>query len=668
MVGFSINIKGRVKNFPLPKNQPLIPLYEAIVNSFHAIDERKKKDPDFKNGHITIFLEREGQFQLNGVDSLNCVENISVVDNGIGFNEDNFLSFMESDSTYKEAFGGKGVGRFSWLVVFEKALIESIYNTEEGYVKRSFDFTTQSNKIDDILVDVDAVTDNQTCVTLQHCLSPYKDAIPKQLNTIAMRILHHCLIYFMSDDCPQVDIRDEQENLNLNQLFKEKIKTDDNKVLLKIEDQDFELLHVKAEELAVNGNRLFLCAHNRLVETKDLDKYITDLDRAIYEKAGFWYIGVLRGKYLDDNVDMNRLSFSIPEGGIAKNFLGILSMDKILDVTVNEIKTYLNEYLIPIGTTKIKNIKNYVINKAPQFRHLIKFMPDAIAQIKPNLSEEKLDDELHKIKRDFDKEIREQNKKLLDSLQNDILTEQEYIDRFQKQVAKVSEANSAVLAEYIAHRKVIIDLLEMAIRKNEDGEFQKEKYIHDLVYPMRTTSEEEPYDSHNLWLIDEKLAYCSYITSDIPFNNSPKEKRTDIMVLDCPVAVSNDNNDGTEFDTIVLFELKRPMRDDYTDGDNPIDQLYNYVDKIKTGKVKDKDGRFIRAGEHTKFYLYAICDVTPNMERIINHGGIFNVTPDKMGYYGYNQRYNAYVEVLPFDKIINDSKKRNKVLFDKLGL
>lgn len=140
MVGFGINIKGRVKNFPLPKNQPLIPLYEAIVNSFHAIDERKKKDSSFRNGHITIFLEREGQLQLTGADSLSCVENISVIDNGIGFNEDNFLSFMESDSTYKEAFGGKGVGRFSWLVVFEKARIESIYNTEEGYVKRSFDF------------------------------------------------------------------------------------------------------------------------------------------------------------------------------------------------------------------------------------------------------------------------------------------------------------------------------------------------------------------------------------------------------------------------------------------------------------------------------------------------------------------------------------------------
>ena len=39
-----------------------------------------------------------------------------------------------------------------------------------------------------------------------------------------------------------------------------------------------------------------------------------------------------------------------------------------------------------------------------------------------------------------------------------------------------------------------------------------------------------------------------------------------------------------------------------------------------------------------------------------------------MGFYRYNDIYKAYVEILPFDKIIKDSKKRNKILFDKLGI
>ena len=116
--------------------------------------------------------------------------------------------------------------------------------------------------------------------------------------------------------------------------------------------------------------------------------------------------------------------------------------------------------------------------------------------------------------------------------------------------------------------------MEFAIRRQDDGLFQKESFLHNLIYPMRTTASDIPYSNHNLWLIDEKLAYCSYVSSDISFDNSPKEKRTDIMVLDKPVAVSDEENRGREYETIVLFELKRPMRNDYSSSSNPVNQLY----------------------------------------------------------------------------------------------
>ena len=668
MKEFGISIRGRVKNFNLPKSQPMIPLFEAIVNSFNAIDERMSKETTFKNGYISILLEREQQMSLEATDPLAEIVGMTITDNGIGFNEDNFTSFMQSDSTYKESIGGKGVGRFSWLVAFQKAVIESTYlDGDSGYVTRSFDFDMSKNEINDILVDA-TKKENNTRVKLDGFLSPYREVMPKQVSTIAMRIIHHCLIYFMSDNCPQVILSDGADTVNLNQLFKEKIKTDSNTDTFTVEGQKFELLHVKAEDPSLNGNRLFLCAHSRLVERKDLDKYITDLDRSIYEKHEFWYIGVLKSTYLDENVDMNRLSFNIPDGGIAKTLIGVLSMDQILDCAVQCIEEYLKDYLEPITAAKIKEINDFVTYRAPQFRHLIKHMPTEIAHIKPNLSEDKLGDELYKIKRKFDKSMQEENQKLLDTLKEGVISNAEYQALFTKQVAKLIEANGAVLAEYVAHRKVVIELLQAALNRNDDGKYNKECYIHDLIYPMRTTADAEPYDRHNLWLLDEKLTYCSYISSDIPFDNSPKENRTDIMMLDCPVAVSENENDGTEYDTIVIFELKRPMRDDYTDGENPILQLYNYVDKLRTNNVKDRNGRIIHVGANTKFYLYAVCDITPKLESVISHGGIFKRTPDKTGYYGYNDGYNAYVEVLPFDKIINDSKKRNRVLFEKLGL
>ena len=42
MKKFKINFKGRIKNFNLPENKSLIPLFEAVVNSLQAIEERKK--------------------------------------------------------------------------------------------------------------------------------------------------------------------------------------------------------------------------------------------------------------------------------------------------------------------------------------------------------------------------------------------------------------------------------------------------------------------------------------------------------------------------------------------------------------------------------------------------------------------------------------------------
>ncbi len=41
-------------------------------------------------------------------------------------------------------------------------------------------------------------------------------------------------------------------------------------------------------------------------------------------------------------------------------------------------------------------------------------------------------------------------------------------------------------------------------------------------------------------------------------------------------------------------------------------------------------------------------------------------TIDKLGMFRMND--NQYIEVLTYDKIVNDAKKRNKILFNKLGI
>lgn len=663
---FSISLKGRVNNFSLPKNQPLIPLFEAVVNSIHAIDERKKSDPSFSNGQIKISIHWDiSQITFDSI--LPTITGFTITDNGIGFDDNNIESFLQSDSTYKEAIGGKGVGRFSWLLAFDRAEIESIYKENNEVLMRKFDFTLKNNGIEDALSDYDKLfDDNITTVKLIDYKNAYRDNVPKQAITIAMRIIEHCLSYFISELCPRIIIEDNIDGgtLNLNEIFSKNIKTDNNISKFYIDKKEFRILNVKIQEKSVNGNKLYLCADNRVVVEKDLDKYIINLDRTIYNNHGFYYIGVLSSKYLDDNVDMNRLSFNIPENGENNSEI---SIEKIIKRSKDIIEEYLKEYLVPIGIKKKERIEQYITKTAPEFRHLLKYMPDDINSIKPNLTEEKLDDELYQIKRKFDKQVKSTNEDILYKLKIGAIGFNEYETLLNEQISKVSDANGAVLAEYVAHRKVIIDLLDIGIKKNEDGKFNKESFIHNIIYPMKSSSDIVDYNNHNLWLIDESLAYSSYICSDVPFDSKGNNQRPDLLVLDSPVAVAEISNTGMAFDSITIFELKRPMRNDYNGQSNPISQMYEYVEKIQQGKVTDINGRPIIVSENTKFYLYAICDITSTLKSVLKQHS-FKQTPDLMGYYVYNEAYSAYVEVLPFDKIINSAKQRNKILFDKLGI
>ena len=656
---FSSNLRGKVRNFSLPKNRPLVPLYEAIVNSINAIDERSVKRGPFE-GKIEVEVIRDST--LFSESDKNTVRSFCVRDNGIGFDEDNMSSFMEADSEYKRATGGKGVGRFSWLKAFSSAKVESIYKDDDVWVKREFEFSLDNLDIDDTLTEVHDISDNCTVIELVDYLPTYRKNVSKNPEVIATKIMQHCLIYLMSPNCPIISIIDD-ERYCINDMFEKRIKREESNVEIEVGGKIFSLLNTKVEDSSVGGSKIFLYANDRMVKSIDLDKTLVDLDKNIFDDKGFYYVGILTGKYLDDNVEMNRTSFDISESSSE----GDISMDDIIAKAKEQVELYLNDYLEEVRDKKNERIRKYISANAPQFGHLLKYMPESINAIKPTLTDAKLDEELYKIKRKFDVELKKENQDILDKIQVGVENLDSYEGKFKEQFEKISEANKAALAEYVSHRKIILELLKKGIKLKDDGKFNKESYIHNLIYPMRRTSDEIEYEAHNLWLIDERLAYCEYISSDIPFDNDPKKDRTDILMLDQPVALSDEDNTGREFGTIVILELKRPMRDDYGAGDNPIQQLLGYVDKLSTNRMTDKNGRIIRVGNNTQFYLYAICDLTPKLIKVADDHD-FIETPDKLGMYKYHEKKRAYIEIISYDKLIVDSEKRNRVLFEKLGI
>ena len=129
-----MNFKGLVDLHTLPKTTPLLPLYEAIINSIQSIE-----DAQISNGKIEIIVERDKQMNLFNQWETD-IENIIIVDNGIGFDDENYNSFDTYASEYKIQKGCKGVGRMLWLKAFCSVSIESIFVEEDKKKCRTFLF------------------------------------------------------------------------------------------------------------------------------------------------------------------------------------------------------------------------------------------------------------------------------------------------------------------------------------------------------------------------------------------------------------------------------------------------------------------------------------------------------------------------------------------------
>ena len=141
--------------------------------------------------------------------------------------------------------------------------------------------------------------------------------------------------------------------------------------------------------------------------------------------------------------------------------------------------------------------------------------------------------------------------------------------------------------------------------------------------------------------------------------------RCDLLIVNKPAAFANTSD---EVSSVVIVELKRPERNDYDGNDNPIDQVLGYIEEIRAGRARKTDGRHLVISSDSPFFVYIISDITPALKTIISRRAIFTPTPDAQGFFGYAKEHKAYIEVLSFEKLIADAKKRNRVWFKKLGI
>ena len=97
-------------------------------------------------------------------------------------------------------------------------------------------------------------------------------------------------------------------------------------------------------------------------------------------------------------------------------------------------------------------------------------------------------------------------------------THEEQLVQFSQWWEEYNDAGKANLAKYIVNRKLMLELLEDALKRQATGKYSREELVHRIMFPLRRTSDDVAYDEHNLWILDEKLAYHAYLASDLPLN------------------------------------------------------------------------------------------------------------------------------------------------------
>jgi hypothetical protein len=599
-----------------------------------------------------------------------------VTDNGLGFTDDNLTSFETLDTDFKARLGCRGVGRLLWLKAFERAEIVSTYAGSDGKKwTRNFVFGPPRGTYDLTHEESSLEAPVSTSVRLEGFKKWYSDRAPRSSQKIATSLLEHCLWYFVRPGgAPQIDIIDDLERLSLDDVYEAYMCESASTESLMLREQEFTLTHVKLKASSGKQHEIAWCAAGRLVKEESITGKIPGLHGRLHDGAEeFTYSCYVSSPYLDERVRSERFAFDINEVNDDLFADVDLSLREIRIRVLESVSHYLDENLSENRNAGRERVERFVANRAPRYRPVLGRMQTETLDVDPTISDRDLDLLLHRQLSEFEATLLSDGHELMAA--GDDEPADEYKLRLSGYLERANELKNSDLANYVFHRKVILDLFQKAIQRGDDGKYVREDVVHELIMPMRKTSNEVRADSSNLWLIDERLAFHSYLASDrplsaMPITGSSSNKEPDICVLnvyDEPLLVAE--GQSLPLASIVIVEIKRPMRNDAAAGEtkDPIEQALGYLRRVRDGGALTPQGRIIPGSQSIPGFVYVLCDLTQSVkDRCLVLG--LRETSDFMGYFGFNPNFNAYIEVFSFDRLLNGARERNRAFFDHLGL
>ena len=529
----------------------LQPLFAAFTNSMEALRLRQNKRDSF-DAYINIILDFESDLLGESIDFVS----MTIEDNGIGFDEENFnrLIVFKDDT---KGFNNRGSGRIQMVHTFKQSKYESVYKEENAIKKRSFVLSKLERFINNNTIiyntqepaEANEGEDIKTTLRMSETWLPKdaKELVKLGCDDIKKALISHYLLALcnlkstlpsinivyqiggvekdreriVADDIPNPSFNDIHISVSLCRMC------DDMKSIEKAGEETIDInvmpYKINAEALAVS--EIKITSKGEISETTKVKITCVDPNAVLDDSR---YLFLLSSDYFDNLDGDERGNIEILDKTEFKKRAkaqGYIEEQIVLNDIQDEVNKKAGELYSEISEQKelhqqrIEELKNtYMLSEEALVDADIN---DSVEDI---LSKAYVYDAKLIAKQDAEYQEKKKQIEQLDT------TSETYKDDLEKMVTELTKTIplqcKESLSRYVTHRSLVLELFDKLIKRetqiqNESDRKIDEKLIHNLLFTQHSKNAE----MSDIWMLNEDYlyyrGYSEHKLSEIKIDEKP---------------------------------------------------------------------------------------------------------------------------------------------------
>jgi len=667
----------------------LQPIFECFTNALEAIKIKQRTNENYKGEIIIKIYSTETTIFSTEFTSL------SITDNGIGFNDEEFKRFNTFKQTNK-GFKNLGSGRIQYAHYFDLTNIKSIFEQDGKYFEREFVVSKNNNFLKENAIvkhkqckEIKA-SSTETTVTFRSLLG--NSDVYNDLNayTLKEKLLERYVPYFCHNKgklpkikiefYAQTELKSEESisqtdipNINKTQVVPLQYSKKGKKGIEKIDKkEDFTVDSFEISQNVLKENGLSLVSKGEVIEESGINLESLASKENIKGKR---YLFLVSSNYIDARDTNLRGILNIPTKETFFTDAFANSEEIFLEDIQEEVNKAISTMYPEIEEAKQKHSKDFA-----KLKEMFLLDEETAKDISVTVN----DTETDILRKFYEAEAKKSAsidatiKESIDNLEKLDTTKPNYEKKLEQEVNRLVRAiplqNKKALTHYVARRKLVLELLEKILGRKlqvqqQSGNFD-EALIHNLLFQKGSTDAEKS----DLWIINEDFIYFKgssekqlskveidgqkvfkdkfseeeerYLTS---LGKDRMSKRPDVLLF-------------PEEGKCIIIEFKAP----HVNASDHLNQINKYAGLIRNYT----EDRF----QITTFYGYLlgesidardVRDAVSSFEESYQFDYLFRPSAKVVGYDGRTDG-SIYTEVIKYSTLLKRAKQRNKVFTEKL--